>query len=236
MVLLSAGPGPRVVARPAASRPAARLGPVGSAPADSLEYWLRQAGPAASQPASAPAQAGPGRAVSPAEPIEQYALPGVIELSDGRVLGGWLYTVDRDPVKVFVEAEKRWRLVPLAAVLSITAVIVEEKVEPQWRWKAMGTPQRVYTGRRYPTRRFLWRFRLADGGEMTGAVKGQPIRLANGAERSGPFVLHERQRGKIGQSPADLIYVRRIIISRRLMEAVAAGRSASPAATQAGGP
>ena len=83
----------------------------------------------------------------------------------------------------------------------------------------------VYTGEAFPTRRLEWRFRLADGSEMTGAVKGQPVFIDTGYGRvEGPFVLYERQRGKVGQAPAEMTYLSRIIVSRRLMDHVRSAR------------
>jgi len=150
------------------------------------------------------------------------ALPGVVELSDGRILAGGLYTTAEKPWVVFVLKQARWRRVPFITALSITAVVVSEKVELRWRWKAMGEPEKVYTGKKYPTRRFLWKFRLLDGSTLTGAVKGQPLWVQYGRKRHGPFVLHERSRGKDGQSLKDLVYVKRVIVSRRMMEKVLA--------------
>ena len=82
---------------------------------------------------------------------------------------------------------------------------------------------------KYPTRRLQWRFHLIDGSSVTGAVKGQPIWVELDGRKAGPFVLHERSKGKDGQSLQGLMYVKRIIISRRLMDEVAkAGRRKVP--------
>ena len=153
------------------------------------------------------------------------ALPGVVELSDGRILAGGLYTTVEKPWIVFVQKESRWRRVGFINALSITAVVVSEKIELRWRWKAMGEPEKVYTGKKYPTRRFLWKFHLIDGGYITGAIKGQPLWVQYGPKRHGPFVLNERSRGKDGQSLKDLVYVKRIIVSRRMMEKVLAAQA-----------
>ncbi len=164
------------------------------------------------------------RGVNPLEKEQSAAdrLPGIVELSDGRILAGKIYTTAEKPFSVYVAAEKRWRRVPLPAVMSITAVVVEEKMELQWRWKGMGEPEKVYTGKSYPTRRLEWKFRLADGSCITGAVKGQPIWVASSDddEKLGPFILHERSKGEVGQELKDLVYIKRIIISKTLMDKV----------------
>lgn len=203
-----------------------------------LSQGAQAQGAATSQPAAEPSarQAGPADRPDTA--------PGVLELSDGRVLGGWLYTTRHKPFLVYVEETRQWRRIPLLCVLSITAVVVEEKMELEWRWKGMGEPERVYTGRRRPVRRLKWRFRLIDGSGIEGAVKGQPIWVESAGGRSGPYILHERSGAEDmpdsdqsqttgpsdGRGLEGLIYVKRVIVSRRLMEAVpASGGKTAPA-------
>lgn len=192
-------------------------------PAGNLEYWLSRA-----KPTSRPAETQPaGRAaVNPfarkAGFRREDALPGVIELSDGRQIAGAIYGTREKPYSVWVEKEKRWRRIPLISVLSITAVVVGERMELEWRWKEMGAPERVYTGRKYPWRRFLWKFHLIDGSYVTGAVKGQPIWVETSHKTSGPWLLTERSKGPIGTTLKDLVYVKRVIISRKMMEKVEA--------------
>ena len=139
--------------------------------------------------------AGPGQARSPLPPVSQPSqrrpppprrgaktarrsdegLPGAVELSDGNVIAGYIHTTRDQPWTVYVEGEKRWRLLPPLVVLSIRAWWMEESIEPEWRWAGMGRPERVYTGRQYPFRRYRWTFRLIDGSEVVGTVKGQPF-------------------------------------------------------------
>jgi len=225
-----------------ASGPASQAAPA-SKPADNLSYWLGQAKPADSRPAAEgnALEAGKNPFGTDENFRRQDALPGVIQLSDGQVLAGYMFTTAEKDWMVWDEPQKRWRRVPFLAALSISAVVMEEKMEQVWRWKEMGVPERVYTGEEYPTRRLEWRFHLIDGSEVTGAVKGQPIWIeiagkagagvsapgdanagasaSDGAVRkAGPFVLHETVKGKIGEKLADLVTVRKIIVSRRLLD------------------
>jgi hypothetical protein len=200
-------------------------------PADNLTYWLGQAQTA---PAPTPGDAnsalglgagpGPGRNPFQKETDENFhrqdALPGVIELSDGQVLAGYMYTTAEKDWQVWVEGEKRWRRVPFPAALSISAVVLEDKMEPVWRWKEMGVPERVYTGEEYPTRKLDWRVHLIDDSTITGTIKGQPVWIEQDGQKHGPFVLNETVRGPNGQKLKDLITVKQIIVSQRLMEEV----------------
>ena len=198
--------------------------------AGSLEYWMKAAKAAETQPATQP-QVG----VNPFEEKGRFhrpdALPGVVQLSDGQVLPGWMYTTVELSWMVYVEGERRWRLVPFITVLSITAVVEEEKIEQKWRWKEMGVPERVYTGEEYPTRRLKWQFHLIDDSTITGTVKGQPLWVEYEGQKSGPFVLHERSKGEMGQKLEDLVYMKQIIVSRRTMEeALREGQQTQPKA------
>lgn len=190
--------------------------------AGDMDDWLAEPPPARAPtppPSTQPAE-------SPLDTRENFrrpdAVPGVLVLSDGRMLPGHLYTTRGAAWNVYVEEQKLWRRVPFEALLSISAVVTEEKMEQKWRWKSMGTPERVYTGESYPTRRMLWRFRLADGSEIVGAVKGQPVSVALGQTVAGPFVLHERQAGPPGQTLDQLLYVRKVIVSARALREVLA--------------
>ena len=213
-------------AKPPATKPAKP-----AKPKDNLDLWLTE-----------DPDKGAGKGTNPdggRNPFGQVlavgrpdALPGVVELSDGRILAGGLYTTVEKPWVVFVQKESRWRRVPFINALSITAVVVSEKIELRWRWKAMGEPEKVYTGKKYPTRRFMWKFRMLDGSYLTGAIKGQPLWVQYGRKRHGPFVLHERSRGQDGQSLKDLLYVKRVIVSRRMMTEVLAEQAKAAKVTK----
>ena len=217
---------PAAAAPAAASRPTKpKVGSPKQRPTN-LGLWLR--GAARTGPATQPAASAEQSGVDPFRPATGFrrndAVPGVLQLSDGRLVAGGIYTTREKPLLLFVEAEKRWRRIPLLTVLSISAVVVEEKIVLRWRWKAMGEPERVYTGKKYPTRRLKWTFHLIDDTTLTGTIKGQPLWMESEGRRRGPFILHERSKGKDGQSLKDLVYVKRAFVSRRLMNIVRKAR------------
>lgn len=182
-----------------------------------LDYWLKRGTEEASgddTPTLVATPFGNKREFS-----RKDALPGVIAFSDGAVIPGGVYTTAGKDWELWVEKYKRWIRIPPAAVLSITAKVVEASMELRWRWKAMGEPEKVYTGEKYPMKRFLWTFRLADGRSLTGAIKGQPVWVE--PAKDGPTrqsVLRERMKGDIGGTLEDLVYPEKIVISRKTME------------------
>jgi hypothetical protein len=153
------------------------------------------------------------------------ALPGVIELSDGNQLAGGLYTTLEKPWIVWCEATRSWRRVDFLTLLSIEAVVEEQRMELSWRPKGMGEPEKVYTGKQYPMRRMHWRFKLIDGSVIEGSTKGQPVFVELAGRVSGPFILGERMKGQDGQTLEDLVYVRKIVVSRKMMDLVIAEKA-----------
>lgn len=196
-----------------------------SGPAGDLEDWL-----ARSQPTTTTTAAIEPPAANPLGGRDRFrrrdALPGAVVLSDGTVLAGGLYTTRDKDWQVWVEPQQRWRHIPPIAVLSIRAVVVEEKIEKEWRWKEMGSDEKVFTGRTRPIRRLNWKLHLIDGSYLTGDIKGQPLWVESPRRRHGPFVLHERSAGKYGQGLKDLIYVQYVVVSRQAMEKVRQARQA----------
>jgi hypothetical protein len=195
--------------------------PVKKKDTSNLDYWLNRATTA---PASRPGDKSPTDSVNPFSrknrPLRPDAVPGVIEMSDGSQLPGWLYTTRGKPWVVFDPAMERWRQIPFIAVLSITAIVIEENYQLQWRWKGMGEPEKVFTGKKFPYRRFLWEFHLIDGSRVKGTVKGQPIWVRWDNKTTGPMVLHERNKGKIDTKLEDVHYIRKVVVSAKMRDAV----------------
>ncbi len=185
-----------------------------------VDYWLKKAQTAPASPETEIKTKATNPFTAPSEFSRDDAICGVVELSDDTQLPGGVFTTRDKPWIVWVAAEKRWRLIPPGAVLSIEAVIVEEKMLLKWRWKATGEPEKVYTGEKYPFRRFEWKFHLADDSEIQGVIKGQPLWVQSGDKTHGPFVLGERTKGVMGESLEKLVYVRKIVLSRKMMEMV----------------
>ena len=116
-----------------------------------LDFWLSQATTSpASRPADKPTDHAENPLSSKNQPPRPDAVPGVIEMSNGTQAPGWLYTTRDKPWVVFDPNTDRWRQIPFITVLSINAVVTEEKYVLQWRWKAMGVPEKVFTGRKFP--------------------------------------------------------------------------------------
>ncbi len=148
------------------------------------------------------------------------AMPGYIELSDGRVLAGAIWTTPEKPWSVFEAESKSFRRIPPAVVRGIEAEVLWERDEPEWRWKEGGSDEKIYTGRTYPARMLRYVFTLANGEKVAGTVQ-QPIYVQVEGGQPVQFILHERDKGPLDGKLSRLVYVRRVCLGE---EALARGR------------
>ena len=204
-------------------------------------WWLAAAmalagGLMAAEPGSAPA---PGDmtfieeetaegAESPVNPFgepsdggpRKDAVPARVELSSGATVAGRIYTTRGKRLKIFNLERGMYEYVPVPAVREIETIVEWERMEREWRFKEAGSPEKVYTGREYPARKFAYRLTLLNGHTITGHILGQPLTLARPSRASGSndgeevdrFILHDRQKGDFGQTLEDLLYLRRITL------------------------
>ncbi|MCG3179862.1 MAG: hypothetical protein BIFFINMI_02208 [Phycisphaerae bacterium] len=186
---------------------------------------------ATTQPESPFADPGVGR---------RDLLPGYIELSDSRVLAGRIYTTRDKPWSVYDAASKSFRRIPPVVVARIDVELIWERDQPEWRWKEGGSDEKVYTGRTYPARLLEFTYTLVNGMKIAGTVQ-QPIYvLPPGSDDPVRFILHERQKGELGQPLADLPYVEHVVLGQAAqaeglarMKQQADAASKAPPTTQA---
>ncbi len=180
-----------------------------------LELLRQDAKPA---PTSAPVSRPSGRRPAPfgrGKHRPPYALAGVVEYSNGRMLPGHIWTPSGKAWRIYELASKQFRDIPLDVVKRIDAVVEWERMEDDWRWKEGGMDVKIYTGKQYPNRMTTYRFTLLDDREIIGNI-AQMFFLELGGEVA-RATLHKRQQGKIGQSLDDLPYVRTVVFDAKAM-------------------
>lgn len=167
------------------------------------------------------------------------AIPGYIEMSDGRVWVGTIYMTRDKRLKLEdvqrqvgtndaapssdgasdENSEKRQREIPLCAVRQIEAQVEKEWMEKEWRFKEMAADEKYYTGRSYPARKYVYAVTLKDGRKLTGPLAEiiyiKPFLPTTGAlprDDSEPLrlMLHKRDKGEPGTTLKALTYVKRI--------------------------
>lgn len=159
------------------------------------------------------------------------AIPGYVELSNGKVFPGDVYMTRDKPVKIYDEKLKRQREIPLKAIKEIECTVLKEWIEKEWRFKELALDEKMYTGRSYPSREYahtvtLRGRELEDGtreedrkitGQLSEIIFVQPyIRSPDDPNAYRPemgpekFLLHKRDKGEPGTTLKQLTYVKRI--------------------------
>jgi len=176
---------------------------------------------ASAEPATTLPAAEQATASQPAYPFAQHpaarqdARPGVVVLSDGRRIGGWIFTTRDRAFRVYDARARRYRDILPGAIATIRAHVDWARMERSWRWQREGADAKVFTGRSYPVRKLSYTFTLVDGTTVSGQVSAPLYVQRNGKlER---FALHKRQRGPVGSTLAELIYIDRVIFSAEAM-------------------
>ena len=174
---------------------------------------------------------GAGEAENPANPfaageesgVRKDAVPGYVELSSGAKVPGRIFTTRAERVKIFNLEKEVYEYVPVPAVRKIETVIEWERMEKDWRFKEAGSPEKVYTGRSYPARKFAYRLTLVNGHTITGHILGQPLYLARDG-KADRFILHDRQKGPLDSTLEDLVYLKRVVLHEAGQQAIGNGQ------------
>ena len=169
-------------------------------------------------------------AIHPFGPVKEDredAVPGCLEMSDGKVYPGDVYMTRDKRLKIYDGKLDRQREVPLRAIRQIECKVVKQWIEKEWRFKESALDEKVYTGRSYPARQYVYTITLADGRTITGPVAEiiyvRPF-LAPGDRTDASqleaqrFILHKRDKGEIGADLKSLKYVQRIKLGADALE------------------
>jgi len=137
------------------------------------------------------------------------AVPGYAELSNDLKVPGRIYTTRAKRLKIYNLNREMYEYVAVPSLSGIEAVVEWARVDKQWRFKEAGDTEKVYTGKSYPVRMLAWRLTLRNGHEIVGHILGQPLYVEHNEKRE-RFILHKRQKGPLGDTLEDLVYIRRI--------------------------
>jgi hypothetical protein len=160
-------------------------------------------------PTTAPATTAPTTASSPlVSDAKDETRAGTITLSDGTKLTGQISTTVDKPLRVYDENEKQYIDVPIDKIASIKAEVVWERDEKEWQFKLSGSDEKVYSGKTYPARETRYTIAKLDGTKVSGAIAA-PIYFKQGEGRR-TLVLHKRDKGDVGQTLKQLVYVQSV--------------------------
>jgi len=132
---------------------------------------------------------------------------GVIVMSDGTTVSGRITTTEDKPLRVWDEQEKQYKDIPFSLIKSIEAEVLWERDEPEWHFKASGSDVKEFTGKTYPARETKFKLTLIDGQTADGGVVA-PLFVGDKT-----YVLHRRDKGEVGQTLRQLVYVKSVTFS-----------------------
>jgi hypothetical protein len=165
----------------------------------------------------------------PAPTQREDAVPGYVEMSDGKICAGQVYLTRDARLKINDEKLQRQREVPLAAVKQIDCTVKKEWMEKEWKFKELAKDEKMFTGRSYPSREYVHTITLDDGrtitGELSAIVYVEPPNYAppkpgefRPEVKTEKFELHKRDKGEIGQDLKSLHYVKSIKLGKEAFE------------------
>jgi hypothetical protein len=165
----------------------------------------------------------------PAPAQREDAVPGYVEMSDGRICAGQVYLTRDVRLKINDDKMQREREVPLSAVKQIDCAVKKEWMEKEWKFKELTADEKMYTGRSYPSREYVHTITLKDGRTITGPLSAvvyvEPpdyLKPKPGEFRpevkTKKFVLNKRNKGEIGQDLKSLVYPKSIKLGKEALE------------------
>ncbi len=171
-------------------------------------------------------------ALNPFAPVRTErddAVPGYLELSDGKVLVGNIYMTRDKRLKLYDEATKRQREIPLRVVKQIECKVLKEWMEKEWKFKELALDEKYYTGKEYPSRECEYTVTLHDGRTITGPLaelfyvkpflyEAQDNRSYQPKAEPQKFLLHKRQKGEVNTTLKTLTYVKLIKLGEEAVE------------------
>ena len=146
------------------------------------------------------------------------AVPGFVEMSNGRVHPGQVMLTRDARLKVFDEQQKKHREIPLKAIKRIDCTVQKEWVEEEWRFKENASDEKYFTGRTYPSREYTHKITLQNGQKIEGTLSGIVYVRADPAAEPERYLLHKRDKGDPGTDLKSLVYVRSIQLGAKALE------------------
>jgi hypothetical protein len=144
----------------------------------------------------------------PRQETREDALPGYVELSDGKVYAGQVYLTRDARLQIFDAEMQRQREVPLNAISKIECHVDKEWQEREWRFRENANDEKVYTGRSYPARVYSYILTLKNGQKISGPLSGILYVAPEGGTKPVKLLLHKRDKGEFGMDLSSLVYVR----------------------------
>jgi hypothetical protein len=159
-----------------------------------------------------------GAAADRADQKRDDAVPGVVELSDGSLHPGQVSLTRDARLKIFDEAQKKHREIPLRVIDRIDCTVLKEWVEEEWRFKENASDEKYFTGKTYPAREYSHAIRLRNGQSIKGNLSAIVYVRGDDADKADRYLLHQRDKGSLGSDLKSLLYVRSVRLGSKALD------------------
>jgi hypothetical protein len=169
------------------------------------------------QPATAPAGDIAPDTEGPSDPLgtkklkaPNEARAGTVTLSSGKIYNGSIWTTLATPLRIWVEAEKRYNDLDWNLIKSIDVDVEYARMEDDWRWLKEGSDKKIYSGQKYPNVSLKYKFELVNGQKIEGTVTAPIYILDDVGTKPHAYALYKKFKGKMNQTMDDVIYIKSI--------------------------
>lgn len=142
-------------------------------------------------------------------PVAGNGHVGTLTLSDGTTYTGEISLTKGRKIDLYVLEQKKRYSIDLAEVVEIRTEVERESLEHPWHFVEESRHEKVELPETYPLRKYLLHVKLAGGPTLVGHVTATPIYVRVDDEKLRYFLLAE-QKGEVGQTLADLVYVKSV--------------------------
>ena len=133
--------------------------------------------------------------------------PGTIVLSDGTSLTGPIRTTRGKPIRLIETGTDRRLDLAVGEIWRIEVDVATEEQYRIWRWVEDGSREKVFTGESYPRRDYETTVTLRTGQVYRGHLVAVLFVYPEGTEKPSKVVLRKEERGEVGETLTDLVYV-----------------------------
>ena len=184
------------------------LGEPTTQPADPTMDWLLGQSKPATAPTTAPTSQ-PARVFD--DKPDRNERSGEVTLSDGKTVKGLISSTPDKPLRLWDEKASKYIDIPFHSIASMEAVVIWEREEPEWRFKESGSDIKIFTGKSYPAHELVYKVTLSNEQIIEGGIVA-PVKIRQEAGIVSK-VLHKRDKGNVGQTLKDLVYIKKIVFA-----------------------
>ena len=135
---------------------------------------------------------------------------GTVTLSNDKKYEGRIWTTLATPLRIWLEAEKRYNDIDWALIKTIDVDVEYARMEDDWRWLKEGSDKKILSGKKYPNVSLRYKFTLLNDQQIEGTVVA-PI-YVNDGKKIHNYALYKKYKGKLDETLADLIYIKNITL------------------------